>query len=91
MPGGGSLHNTMLPHGPDTDAFERASNAELEPHKLDDTLAFMFETRFPQRVTAYAAGLAQLQQDYGDYWSAAAKHFNPSGAEERSASQRSLI
>ena len=28
-PGGISLHNTMLPHGPDRDAFERASAAEL--------------------------------------------------------------
>ena len=37
MPGGVSLHNMMLPHGPDADAFERASNAELKPHKLDDT------------------------------------------------------
>ena len=47
----------MLPHGPDREAFERASNAELKPHKLEGTMAFMFETRFPQRVTAYAAGL----------------------------------
>ena len=37
------------------DAFEEASNAELKPHKLKGTLAFMFETRFPQRVTAFAA------------------------------------
>ena len=43
----------MLPHGPDVDAFEGASNAELKPHKLEGTMAFMFETRFPQRVTAY--------------------------------------
>ena len=28
-------------------------------------MAFMLETRFPQRVTAYAAGLEQLQKDYG--------------------------
>ena len=63
VPGGVSLHNTMLPHGPDLDAFEKASNAELKPHKLEGTLAFMFETRFPQRVTAYAAGLEQLQRD----------------------------
>ena len=47
-----SLHNTMLPHGPDVDAFEKASNVELKPHRLEGTLAFMFETRFPQKVTA---------------------------------------
>ena len=26
-----SLHNMMLPHGPDKDAFEGASNADLKP------------------------------------------------------------
>ena len=57
QPGGCSLHNMMLPHGPDREAFESASNAELKPHKLEHTMAFMLETRFPQRVTAYAAGL----------------------------------
>jgi homogentisate 1,2-dioxygenase len=41
--GGASLHNMMLPHGPDMDAFERASNVDLKPHKLEGTLAFMFE------------------------------------------------
>ena len=51
-PGGVSLHNCMLPHGPDAQAFEHASNVELKPVKLTGTLAFMFETRFPQRVTA---------------------------------------
>ena len=50
-----SLHNTMLPHGPDADAFEHASNVELKPVKLTNTLAFMFETRFRQRVTKFAA------------------------------------
>ncbi|MFN3450425.1 MAG: homogentisate 1,2-dioxygenase domain-containing protein, partial [Roseococcus sp.] len=76
-PGGFSLHNTMLPHGPDADAFEAASNAELKPHKLEGTLAFMFETRFPQRVTAYAAGLPQLQADYPAYGLALRRHFRP--------------
>ena len=76
-PGGFSLHNTMLPHGPDMAAFEGASQAELKPHKLTGTLAFMFETRFPQRVTAYAAGVAQLQKDYPDYGAALKQHFDP--------------
>jgi homogentisate 1,2-dioxygenase len=77
VPGGVSLHNTMLPHGPDVDAFERASNAELKPQKLQGTLAFMFETRFPQRVTAYASQSEALQKDYGVYGHRLKKHFNP--------------
>ncbi len=39
--------------------------------------AFMFETRFPQRVTAYAAGAAEMQKDYGGYGQRLHKHFNP--------------
>ena len=78
VPGGVSLHNTMLPHGPDRDAFEKASNTDLKPHKLEGTLAFMFETRFSQRVTNYAAGIDQLQKDYGAYGHTLKKHFNPS-------------
>lgn len=52
VPGGFSPHNQMLPHGPDPEAFEGASRAALEPEKLVGTMAFMFETRLPQRVTA---------------------------------------
>lgn len=77
VPGGCSLHNTMLPHGPDRDAFEAASGAALAPRKLEGTLAFMFETRFPQRVTRFAAEAPELQRDYGDYGHALARHFDP--------------
>ncbi|HWP27526.1 MAG TPA: homogentisate 1,2-dioxygenase [Xanthobacteraceae bacterium] len=76
VPGGMSLHNQMLPHGPDSDAFEHASNAELKPVKLSDTLAFMFESRYRQRVTKYAAELPTRQDDYIDCWSGLKKHFN---------------
>jgi len=44
LPGGGSLHNCMTGHGPDAATFETASNATLAPHKLDKTLAFMFDS-----------------------------------------------
>jgi homogentisate 1,2-dioxygenase len=67
----------MLPHGPDEQAFEQASNTPLKPVKLENTLAFMFETRFPQRVTRFAAELSTLQEDYIDVWSGLRSHFNP--------------
>ena len=75
-PGGMSLHNAMLPHGPDATAFDQASNADLKPAKLEDTLAFMFETRLPQHPTDYASTLPTLQADYADCWSALRKRFN---------------
>ena len=75
-PGGMSLHNTMLPHGPDVDAFEKASRADLEPQKLEGTMAFMFEARLPQHLTEYAAGLDTRQADYEDCWSGLKKRFD---------------
>jgi homogentisate 1,2-dioxygenase len=38
----------------------------------------MFETRFPQRVTKYAAELDTLQPDYADCWTGLKKRFDPS-------------
>jgi len=77
VPGGVSLHNQMLPHGPDKDAFEHATNVELKPVKLTNTLAFMFETRFRQRVTKWAAELPSRQDDYADCWQGLDKRFDP--------------
>jgi len=75
VPGGMSLHNCMLPHGPDADAFTNASTVELKPHKLENTLAFMFETRYPQHLTRYAAELETLQEDYRNCWDGLEKRF----------------
>ncbi len=66
----------MLPHGPDFDAYEKASNTELEPVRLADTMAFMFETRFPQQVTRHAMQLPSRQDNYIDCWSGLKKHFD---------------
>ena len=76
VPGGISLHNCMLPHGPDRGAWEAASRAELKPQKLSDTMSFMFETRFPQQLTAFAATEAPLQDDYVECWSDLPKRFD---------------
>ena len=40
-------------------------------------MAFMFESRFPQRVTTYAAGASELQKGYAAYGRQLKKHFNP--------------
>ncbi|HEX3496665.1 MAG TPA: homogentisate 1,2-dioxygenase domain-containing protein, partial [Methylocella sp.] len=62
-------------------AFDRASAGELKPQKLENTLAFMFETRYPQQVTEYAATLPALQSDYADCWRGLEKHFDPNRRE----------
>ena len=66
----------MLPHGPDRSAFERASDAALAAEKLDNTMSFMFETRFPQHLTRFAAEEAPLQDDYIDCWADLEKKFD---------------
>ncbi|MGR4884497.1 homogentisate 1,2-dioxygenase [Streptomyces sp. LARHCF249] len=75
VPGGGSLHNMMSAHGPDRETFDRASAAELKPQKIDDGLAFMFETRWPITATAQAAGADHLQRGYDDVWQGLQRHF----------------
>jgi homogentisate 1,2-dioxygenase len=67
-PGGASLHNCMVPHGPDTEAFEKASTAPLAPHKLDNTLAFMFESRYRFVPTQYAMTSGALDTAYARCW-----------------------
>ncbi len=67
-PGGASLHNCMVPHGPDTEAFEKASTAPLSPHKLDNTLAFMFESRYRFVPTQYAMTSGTLDTAYAHCW-----------------------
>ncbi len=75
VPGGGSLHNQMSAHGPDLDAFEKASNAELAPMKLSGTLAFMFESRYIIRPTKFAMETSQLQHEYFEVWQRLKKNF----------------
>jgi homogentisate 1,2-dioxygenase len=75
LPGGASLHNCMLPHGPAPEVFERATRAPLEPTYLDDTLAFMFESRYLLEPAPFALETPELQSDYADSWSALKKNF----------------
>ncbi|MGW2048156.1 homogentisate 1,2-dioxygenase [Streptomyces sp. NPDC001858] len=79
VPGGGSLHNMMSAHGPDRETFDRASAAELKPQRIDDGLAFMFETRWPIALTPQAAGADCLQPRYDDVWQGLERHFRPAG------------
>ncbi|MEV4439360.1 homogentisate 1,2-dioxygenase [Streptomyces sp. NPDC049577] len=79
VPGGGSLHNMMSAHGPDRDTFEKASAAELVPRKVDDGLAFMFETRWPIALTPRAARADFLQSDYDAVWQGLERHWVTGG------------
>lgn len=75
VPGGASLHNSFTSHGPDATTYHEASTRELVPQKIDNTLAFMFETRFPLRLTEAAATSRRLQPDYDAVWAGITKGF----------------
>jgi homogentisate 1,2-dioxygenase len=68
VPGGSSLHNCMAGHGPDLATYERAIAADLAPHKIEDSLAFMFESRYVFVPTAFARATPALQSAYDDCW-----------------------
>jgi homogentisate 1,2-dioxygenase len=78
VPGGASLHNMMSGHGPDADTFTKASAADTtKPHRIADTMAFMFETRQVINPTRFALDAPQLQRDYAQCWQGLNKRFDP--------------
>ena len=67
-PGGISIHNCMSAHGPDRATYARATEMELKPQKIEDTLAFMWESRYVWRPTKFALSAPELQKDYDKVW-----------------------
>jgi homogentisate 1,2-dioxygenase len=67
-PGGASLHNQMAGHGPDRASYEKAVATDLKPMKIEDSMAFMFESRWVIRPTRWATETPLMQLDYDDCW-----------------------
>ena len=65
-PGGLSLHNLMSGHGPDVESWRKASEAKLQPQKIEGTMAFMVESCWPYVPTRFA--LDRAQPDYDASW-----------------------
>ncbi len=74
-PGSASLHNCMSGHGPDADAYERGTSADLKPQYLADTMVFLFETRLPVCPTRFALETDMLEADYYSHWQGLPKRF----------------
>ena len=72
-PGGGSLHQVMIAHGPDQDCFEAASEQDTKVPKrvADGTMAFMFETSLTLKLTEWARS-ENVDEDYYQCWQALA-------------------
>ena len=81
-PGAASLHGCMSAHGPDPVSTRNAIAADLKPHKIENTMAFMFETGRVLRPTRHALLSPLLQPDYDACWAGLAKTFVAPGAGE---------
>jgi homogentisate 1,2-dioxygenase len=68
LPGGVSIHNCLSAHGPDLATFERAANEALTPRKIENSLAFMWESRWVFRPTRFAMDSPARQKDYDRVW-----------------------
>ncbi|XP_028937251.1 homogentisate 1,2-dioxygenase [Ornithorhynchus anatinus] len=79
LPGGCSLHSAMTPHGPDSDCFDRATEARLEPERVaDGTMAFMFESSLNMAVTRWGLTAGSgLDASYSKCWESLRSHFTP--------------
>lgn len=75
-PGGASLHNAFTGHGPDSTVFEKASSAKLAPVKIEETMAFMWESNlafWPSEQALHKKDL--LEKSYTDCWQKLPAHF----------------
>lgn len=75
LPGGASLHNRMTPHGPDSNAFEQASQDTLSPFKVESTLAFMLESQSLWIPTQLSLQSKTLDTQYLRCWKNLDSHF----------------
>lgn len=80
IPGGGSLHNCMSAHGPDAEAFNKATASDLKPEYYDNTLAFMFESQQVWQLTSQALNAEFRQKNYLDCWKDLKNNFERSVA-----------
>lgn len=75
VPGGSSLHNCMVPHGPDAETFYKELERRDQPQKVDGTMAFMFESSKVFQVTSLALKEASLDKDYWKCWQGLKSNF----------------
>lgn len=75
VPGGGSLHNAFSAHGPEGDVFAKASTADLKPVKMQNTMAFLFESPQVYAPTDFALQTEILQKNYFECWQNVKRNF----------------
>ncbi len=76
LPGGISIHNCMVAHGPDSDSYLKAMQENLQPHQYQNNLAFMLESSEPWNIGQYAAKHKTKQPEYKKCWQNLQDHFS---------------
>jgi homogentisate 1,2-dioxygenase len=67
-PGGISIHNSMVAHGPDSETYLSTIKEDIKPTRYDNTLAFMLETNEPWKISEAALSHPSRQVDYSNCW-----------------------
>lgn len=75
-PGAASLHLSMTPHGPDSEGFQKASDAKLEPVRYQGTLSFMFESYLLFKVSKKSKDILKRDEDYYKCWKGLTNNFS---------------
>ncbi|PVV01251.1 hypothetical protein BB560_004340 [Smittium megazygosporum] len=80
LPGGASLHQIMVPHGPDAQATAQELKRKDSNVKIaQSAMAFMFESMFMLKPTKWAMSLSdKLEKDYYKVWENIEILFDPS-------------
>ncbi|MEJ2408863.1 MAG: homogentisate 1,2-dioxygenase [Novosphingobium sp.] len=79
MNGGIRITNNWAAHGPDAKHFEAArEQANLDPHKMEDMVSIMIETRYPMEFTHAAMEMKERVRDINAGWTGFVKRF-PNG------------
>ncbi|KAG0499211.1 hypothetical protein HPP92_003902 [Vanilla planifolia] len=84
LPGGATLHACMTPHGPDRETYEKALQRgdEAGPYKIEDALAFMFESALLPRISPWSLESPFRDVNYYQCWTGLESHFSPEGLKE---------
>ncbi|OLY80769.1 Homogentisate 1,2-dioxygenase, partial [Smittium mucronatum] len=70
-PGGASLHNCLVPHGPDQSTLDREFNRDSDEPSVtaDNDVSFMFETMYQLNTSHWASDkVTNIDTNYLDGW-----------------------
>mmetsp|Transcript_12906 Transcript_12906/g.1967 ORF Transcript_12906/g.1967 Transcript_12906/m.1967 type:complete len:114 (-) Transcript_12906:22-363(-) len=76
-PGQGSLHSCMSGHGPESEVYKKAIQANLEPVRYPNgSMQFMFETCYMLKLAPWAVSPEGLNTEYLKCWEGFDKNFS---------------